>query len=135
MEENTEITEKTTIQDAIRSQAREDERPNSSNLSLKKILAGDFFNAESIHRQRWLIFWIVFLVIVYVAMRYNVEQDMIRIDALKEELKDAKYRALAASSQLTEQSRESNILRLLKESPDSTVHVADQPPFIIEIPE
>lgn len=121
------------IQDAIRSQAREDERKNSSSLSLKTILAGDFFTAESVKRQIWLIFCIAFFIIFYVAMRYNIEQDMIRIDKLRSDLRNAKYRSLAASSQLTEQCRESNVLRLLAEGPDSMIHIANQPPYIISV--
>ncbi|MCQ2255906.1 MAG: hypothetical protein MJZ29_10455 [Bacteroidaceae bacterium] len=133
MEEN--VEKKPSLKDVIRSQAREDERPNSATQSLKNILAGDFFTTESVRRQLWLILLIVFFVIVYVAMRYNVQQDLIKIDNLKKELVDAKYRALAAQSQLTEKCRESNVLRLIKEGPDSAVHVANQPPFLIEIPE
>lgn len=133
MEEN--VEKKPSFKDVLRSQAREDERPNSATQSLKNILAGDFFTAESVRNQLWLILLIVFFVIVYVAMRYNVQQDLIKIDKLKTELVDAKYRSLAAQSQLTEKCRESNVLRLIKEGPDSAVHVANQPPFIIRVPE
>ncbi|MCF0244717.1 MAG: hypothetical protein HUK06_08065 [Bacteroidaceae bacterium] len=124
-----------TFSEALRSQAREDERPNAAALSLKKILAGDFFTAHKVRQQMWVIMLTVFFVIVYVAMRYNIQQDLIKIDKMKTELQDAKYRSLAASSQLTEKCRESNVLRLLKHGPDSAVHVANQPPFIIRIPE
>ena len=126
---------KPTLQDVIRSQAREDERPNSATQSLKKILAGDFFTAESVRGQILIILLIVLFVIVYVAMRYNVQQDLIKIDKLKTELKDAKYKALAAQSQLTEKCREGNVLKMLREGPDSAVHVANQPPFYIKVPE
>ena len=98
MEEN--VEKKPSLKDVIRSQAREDERPNSATQSLKNILAGDFFTTESVRRQLWLILLIVFFVIVYVAMRYNVQQDLIKIDNLKKELVDAKYRALAAQSHM-----------------------------------
>lgn len=126
---------KPTLQDAIRSQAREDERPNAATQSLKKILAGDFFTAQSVRRQVWLIMLIALFVIVYIAMRYNCEQDLIKIDRLQKELKDARYRAQAAQSQLTELCRESNVLRMIQEGPDSAVRVANQHPYIIRIPE
>lgn len=129
------LENKPSLKDVIRSQAREDERPNSATQSLKNILAGDFFTAEGVRKQMWLIMLIVFFVIIYVAMRYNVQQDLIKIDKLKDELVDAKYKALAAQSQLTEKCRESNVLRLMKEGPDSAVHVANQPPFMIRIPD
>ncbi len=126
---------KPTLQDAIRSQAREDERPNAAAQSLKKILAGDFFTTEGVRAQLWLIILIVVFVIVYVAMRYNVQQDLIKIDNLKTELQNARYKATAAQSQLTEKSRESNVLELLKNGPDSMVHASKHPPYEIRIPE
>ncbi|MCF0201730.1 MAG: hypothetical protein HUK08_00055 [Bacteroidaceae bacterium] len=129
------MEEHTNIKDVIRSQAREDERPNSSNLSLKMILAGDFINAEGLKRHMFFILLIVVFVIVYVAMRYSVQQDLIKIDKLKVELVNAKYRSLAASSQLTEMCRESNVQRLMKEGPDSAIHPSSQPPYVVQIPE
>lgn len=128
------VDNKPTLQDAIRSQAREDERPNAAAQSLKKILAGDFFTAQGVRKQLWLIMLIVLFVIIYVAMRYNVQQDLIKIDNLQTELKDAKYRAQAAQSQMTELCRESNVLKMIKEGPDSAVHIANQHPYIIRIP-
>ncbi len=128
------VDNKPTLQDAIRSQAREDERPNAAAQSLKKILAGDFFTAQGVRKQLWLIMLIVLFVIIYVAMRYNVQQDLIKIDKLQTELKDAKYRAQAAQSQMTELCRESNVLKMIKEGPDSAVHIANQHPYIIRIP-
>ncbi len=126
---------KPTLQDAIRSQAREDERPNAATQSLKKILAGDFFTTEGVRAQMWVILLIVVFVIIYVAMRYNVQQDLIKIDNLKTELRDARYKASAAQSQLIEKSRESNVLQMLKNGPDSAVHASNHPPYEIQIPE
>lgn len=57
------------------------------------------------------------------------------IDKLKKELKDVKYKALSTSSRLTEISRQSHVIDRLKENRDSTLHIADQPPFIIQVPE
>ena len=54
---------------------------------------------------------------------------------LQKELQDTKYRALSTSSQITEKSRESNVLDMLKHSKDSTLHIATQPPYIINVPE
>jgi len=78
---------------------------------------------------------IVLLTTVYVAFRYQCQQDMITIDRMEEQLKDAKFRALSSSSTLTERSRESKVLDILKENKDSLLHQADQPPYIIQIPE
>ncbi len=73
--------------------------------------------------------------IVYVAFRYQCQQDMIAIDKLENELKDAKYKALSSSSTLTERCRESHVLELLKNRNDSLLRPSDQPPYIINVPE
>ena len=73
--------------------------------------------------------------IVYVAIRYQCQQDMLTIDKLEKELLDAKYKALSSSSTLTEKCRESHVLDALKQNKDSLLHVADQPPYIINVAE
>jgi len=78
---------------------------------------------------------VAFFSIIYVAFRYQCQQDMIKIDQLETELKDAKFKALSSSSILTEKCRESHVLNYLKQNEDSLLHQADQPPFIIELPE
>ena len=72
---------------------------------------------------------------MYVAFRYQCQQDMIKISQLESELKDAKYRALSSSSTLTERCRESQVLEVLRQNKDSVLHASDQPPYIINIPE
>lgn len=114
--------------------SEEDNNPTTQ-LSLKTILGGDILNAELFRRQLWLIVIIVVFVIIYVASRYQCQQDIIKIANMESELKDAKYRALSISSKLTERCRESHVLQLLKENNDSLLQVSDQPPYIINIPE
>ena len=114
--------------------SEEDNNPTTQ-LSLKTILGGDILNAELFRRQLWLIVIVVVFIIVYVASRYQCQQDIIKIANLETELKDAKYRALSISSKLTERCRESHVLQLLKANKDSLLQVSDQPPYIINIPE
>ena len=114
--------------------SEEDNNPTTQ-LSLKTILGGDILNAELFRRQPWLIVMVVLFIIVYVASRYQCQQDIIKIANLETELKDAKYRALSISSKLTERCRESHVLQLLKANNDSLLQVSDQPPYIINIPE
>lgn len=73
--------------------------------------------------------------VVYIANRYSCQQDIIEIDKLQDELLDAKYKALSSNSQLTEKSRQSNILDMLKNNKDSTLKLPTQPPYIITVPE
>ena len=125
----------TPLQEAIREQATEDEAPLSASVTLRKILGGDFLTAEVLRRQIGVIILIAFMTMIYVSNRYSCQQDMLEIDKLKEELKDAKYKALAVSSDLTEMCRESNVLKMLRNGADSVLQIPNQPPYIINIPE
>ena len=125
---------KETIQKIKERVKEEDPRP-SSQLNLRTILGGDLLTTDVVRSQIWLFVLIVAFSIVYVAFRYQCQQDMITIDRLEGELRDAKYKALSSSSTLTEKCRESHVLEVLKQNKDSLLHQADQPPYIIQIPE
>lgn len=114
--------------------SEEDDMPASS-LTLRTILGGDILYAEVLRKQLMTITLIVFFAIIYIAFRYQCQQDMISIDKLEVTLKDAKYKALSSSSTLTERCRESHVLELLKSNKDSLLKVSEQPPYIINIPD
>lgn len=128
------IEEEKALKNAIEEQAREDEQPLSSNFTLKKILGGDIFSAHFLRNNIGLIVLIVVFIIIYISNRYSVQKDLIEIDKLETELSDAKYRALSSSSQLTERSRESHVLEILKTNKDSILKISSRPPFIINVP-
>ena len=123
-----------TIKKIKETASEEDPRP-SQQVNLRTILGGDILTAEMVRSQLWLFVLIVAFTIVYVAFRYQCQQDMQTIDKLETEVKDAKNKALAASSTLTEKCRESHVLDILKQNKDSLLHIADQPPYIIQLPE
>ena len=113
----------------------EDDNVPVGTLTLRKILGGDFLSAELVRHNIWLLVLIVFFTVVYVAIRYQCQQDLIQIDKMETRLKDAKYRALSSSSTLTERCRESQVLKILKQNADSLLKPSDQPPYIIYVPE
>lgn len=123
------------LKEVIAKQAIEEEASGSSSFTLRKILGGDILTAQIIRRQIWLVILIVFFVIIYISNRYNIQNDIIELDKLQKELQDTKYKALSTSSQITEKSRESNVLDMLKNNKDSVLHIATRPPYIINIPE
>ena len=123
------------LKEVIAKQAIEEEASGSSSFTLRKILGGDILTAQIIRRQIWLVILIVFFVIIYISNRYNIQNDIIELDKLQKELQDTKYKALSTSSQITEKSRESNVLDMLKNNKDSVLHIATQPPYIIHRPE
>ena len=120
---------------ALAKQAIEEEASGSASFTLRKILGGDILTAQIIRKQIWLFVLIVFFVIIYISNRYSIQKDLIELDQLQKELQDTKYKALSTSSQITEKSRESNVLDVLKHSKDSILHIATQPPYIINVPE
>ena len=120
---------------ALAKQAIEEEASGSASFTLRKILGGDILTAQIIRKQIWLFILIVFFVIIYISNRYSIQKDLIELDQLQKELQDTKYKALSTSSQITEKSRESNVLDVLKHSKDSILHIATQPPYIINVPE
>lgn len=130
-----EANEEMTLKAVLKNKAREDEEPLSANFTLYKILGGDILTARLIRSQIWLIMLVVFFVIVYISNRYSVQQQLLEIDVLNKELKDAKYKALSSSSELTERCRESRVLEMLRHNKDSILKMPSQPPYIINVPE
>ena len=122
------------LKEIIEENAREDEKPFSSTLALKTILVGDILNTQAIRRQVWLILLITFFSILYVSNRYSCQKQQIKIDKLNTELKKSKYKTLSLSSVLTERCRESHVVEMLRANKDSIIRTADQPPYIIMIP-
>lgn len=119
----------------IRQNVSEDDTVPVGTLTLRKILGGDILSANLVRRNIWTLVLVVFFTVVYVAFRYQCQQDMIQIDKMEQELKDAKYKALSSSSTLTERCRESQVLEGLRENHDTLLHISSQPPYIINIPE
>ena len=119
----------------LKAQVSEDEQTPVGAQTLRKILGGDILSAVQVRRQVWLILLVVLFTVTYVAFRYQCQQDMIKINQLEGELKDAKYRALSSSSTLTERCRESQVLEVLRQNKDSVLHISDQPPYIINVPQ
>ena len=119
----------------IKQNVSEDDTVPVGALTLRKILGGDFLSAELVRHNIWPLVLVVFFTVVYVAVRYQCQQDMILIDKMEGQLKDAKYKALSSSSTLTERCRESQVLKVLRENHDSLLRISDQPPYIINIPE
>ena len=116
-------------------QATEDEAPASAKFTLKKVLGGDILSTQTIRDQIWVILLIAVFMIAYIANRYSIQKNLLEIDHLNTRLQDAKFKALSSSSQLTEKSRESHVLDMLKNNKDSVLKIPSQPPYIINVPE
>jgi hypothetical protein len=124
----------TTFEQLRQSVSEDDEAPTGS-LTLKKVLGGDILSAEMVRSQVWLIMLVAVFITVYVASRYQCQQDLLDISSLEKELTSVKTQALSTSSLLTERSRESHVTKALKAMGDSLLKSSQQPPYIIEVPE
>ena len=122
------------IYEQLKEQTSEDDDTPIERLSLRKIVGGDHLLILVRHHV-WLILLIVFMTTIYVGFRYQCQKDQIEISELEKKLLDAKYKALASSSNLTELCRQSNVLKVLHENNDSLLKISDQPPFIIKVPD
>lgn len=110
-----------------------DSKPNAA-TNLRSIINGDMLNAKVVRNQIGVFFLITFLVFIYISNRYACQRNLVKINKLTKDLTDAKFRALSSTSELTEKSRESRVLDMLRACQDSTLHIASQPPYIITVP-
>lgn len=119
--------------DILKKNVREDERRNSASSSLLEAVTGGILYRPFLRSQLWVIVIIIMFTVGYVAVRYQCQQDMIAIDGKEKELQDAKYRALASESALTERCRESRIIEALKAGGDSTLKVSQKKPYVVKV--
>lgn len=120
--------------DMVKERATEgDSKPNAA-TNLRSIINGDMLNAKVVRNQIGVFLLITLFVFVYISNRYACQRNLVKINKLTKELTDAKFRALSSTSELTEKSRESRVLDMLRVCQDSTLHIASQPPYIITVP-
>lgn len=129
-QEETPATELSPLKAFTESEAVEE----GTNVSLREILGGDILTAGWLRRQMGVIVLCMFFAIIYITNRYSAEQEVIEIERLKVELTEVKYRALTRFSELTVQTRQSQVEKRLRSTPDSVLETPKTPPFLIKVP-
>jgi len=86
-----------------------------------------------ISRNTVLMVVITFLTLVYITTRLEAEKTYIKIAAIKEENKILKTAAALSASKLMFESKESEVLRLVKEK-DLKLYSPSEPPFKLYVP-
>ena len=99
--------------------------------NVKSWIDGDMLLSPWLQRNLGLLMLVFALVIVYVSNRYAFQREQVQIQRLRSELNDAKYEALARSSELMEKSRESNIQRFIVEQ-GSELQIPTKAPVVIK---
>ena len=99
--------------------------------NIKALFDGDMLLSPFLQRNLGLALLVFVLVVAYVSNRYAFQREQVQIKALREQLNDVKYEALARSSELMEKSRESNIQRYIKER-GSELQIPTKAPVVIK---
>ena len=120
-----------TIEDVIKKEAKEEQEP-SSRFSISRTLGGVII-ARFAQRQMKLMLLICALLILHISCRYMCQKKLVELDRLEARIVEAHNKAIVCSSILTEKSRESNVLKRLYETGDSTLKTSSQPPYLIQI--
>ncbi len=118
---------------AIKEQAAEEEKPLSWRHSLQRIVSGESL-AAVLKNKAWLVTLVAVFALVNVSNRYSCQKDIMEIDDLQKRLQDARYKAFASESRVTEMCRESNVIRRLQAQGDSLLQLPTLPPYIIQVP-
>lgn len=122
-----------TLEDVIEREAKE-EQDTSSPFSLSRTLGGVIIS-RFVKRQMGVVLLISVFILIYISLRYMCQKKLVEIDRTETKIVSARYKATVCTSKLTEASRESNVLKRLVECGDSTLSIADEPPYLIKIEE
>ena len=117
--------------EAIRKFTNEDD-DELNELSIKSILGGDFLMSKFMIKQIMFVIFCVALMLIYTGNRYDSQQDAVLIDSLRGRLQDVKYNVLTQSSELMNLTRQSNVEKRLRQTPDSLLHNSITPPYLIK---
>lgn len=99
--------------------------------TLRDVLNGEILSKNFLKKQYGLIIMISLLAFLYVDNRYSCETQLAKSIELKKQIMDAKYESLTISAQLMELSRQSNVLKAVKDRGLGLVQTAT-PPIVIE---
>ena len=122
-----------TLEDVIEREAKE-EQDTTSPFSLSRTLGGVMIS-RFVQRQMGVVLIIVAFLIIYISLRYMCQQKLVRINRIEKQIDMARYKATVCSSELTEKSRESSVLKRLPECGDRGLTISNEPPYLIRIEE
>lgn len=92
------------------------------------ILGGGILKEDFIVKHTRMLVLIVVLIFFFIGNRYSCMQKLKEIDRLQQQLRDVRFEALSVSSELTGNSRQSQV-EVLIERNDLGLEVAKTPPF------
>jgi hypothetical protein len=103
-------------------------KKKENRFSIIYILGGGLLKEDFIVRHTRMIVLVVILLFFFIGNRYTCMQKLREIDRLQQQLRDVRFEALSISSELTGNSRQSQI-ELLIEEQGIELEVAKNPPY------
>lgn len=100
-------------------------------ISLSHILGGGILAEDFVIKQSKLLILIVFLIVIFISNRYSCAKKMTQIEDLKKKLEDVRYENLIISTELTTNSRLSQI-ELLLEQKGIDLKIPESPTYEIK---
>lgn len=97
-------------------------------LSLLYVLGGGILTEDFIVKHTRMIVLVVIMIFFFIGNRYTCMQKLREIDCLQQRLRDIRIEALSVSSELTRDSRQSQIEALIEEQ-GIELEVAKTPPY------
>ena len=102
---------------------------NRKQQAFRRILNGEGM-VRFFRRQLKLIVLLLFITFFYIDNRYSSQQEVIRIDQLKKELKETRLSAVETVSNWVEATRRSHVMEVLS-ARGSTLHATDKHPVVL----
>jgi len=109
-------------------ETKKQKKKKEKRLSLLYVLGGGILNEDFILKHTRMIVLIVILAFFFIGNRYTCMQKLKEIDRLQQQLRDVRFEALSISSELTGNSRQSQI-ELLIEEQGIELEGAKTPPY------
>ena len=103
-------------------------KKKENRFSIIYILGGGLLKEDFIGQQTRMIVHVVIILFFFIGNRYTCMQKLREINRLQQQLRDVRFEALSISSELTGNSRQSQI-ELLIEEQGIELEVAKNPPY------
>lgn len=101
--------------------------------TVRDILNGNILTKKVFQKQYGLLVMIAFLMFLYVDNRFYCETQLAKEIEMKKKIQDVKYESLTIKAELMEISRQSNVLKMIRER-GVNLQEASNPPIVIEEP-
>ena len=108
-----------------------EKRSGSKGGSFKGFIDGTVLTREFVMKQLPFIIFLAILAIIYIGNRYHAEKLVRRSGELQAELKELRAEAVTVSAELMHLSRQSEVLKLLRDNNMDLVESLDPPRRII----